>query len=181
MTGALHVGYRRPALAKAGLPSVLLAFGTAYTGHLASGGEAVATVAFAGCALATLLIVPLYLRAVVRAVRGAPLLTLDRAGVTLHSARITLPWPELAEIRIQHGAAGDLLVFVPLDAARVLAGLRGLRRRFARDGMSRVGGPIFVRAAQLASPVEEILAAARHWSAAPVRHRHALGPVGGPR
>jgi hypothetical protein len=181
VTGVLHVGYRRPALAKAGLPALLPAFGTAYTGYLASGGGAVPAVACAGCALATLLIAPLYLRAVVRAVRGAPLLTLDRAGVTLHSARITLPWPELAEIRIQHGAAGDTLVFVPLDAARVLAGLRGLRRRFARDGMSRVGGPIFLRVAQLASPVEEILAAARHWSAAPVRHRPALGPAGGRR
>jgi hypothetical protein len=39
----------------------------------------------------------------------------------------------------------------------------------------RLGGPIFVRVVQLASPLEEVLAAARHWSAAPVRHHHSLG------
>jgi hypothetical protein len=35
----------------------------------------------------------------------APLLTLDRDGVTLHSARIRLPWSNVAEIRIGHTAA----------------------------------------------------------------------------
>jgi hypothetical protein len=50
-----------------------------------------------------------------------------------------------------------------------------MRRRFARDGMRRLGGPIFVRVVQLASPIEEVLAAARRWSAVPVRHHHSLG------
>jgi hypothetical protein len=179
MTDLLAVGYRRPAVTRAGLVPVILLVGTACTGLAAVGaGSVYAVVGLVGCAAATLLIVPLYLRAVVRALRGAPLLTLDRDGVTLHSARIRLPWSNVAQIRIGHighGPAGDTLVFVPADESRVIAELRGLRRRFARDGIRRLGGPIFVRVDQLESPLDEVLAAARRWSAAPVRHHHSLG------
>ena len=169
----LAVGYRRSALAPLGVFTAVLTLATAGTGSIAFGaGLGLTTVAFAACALLTLVFVPLFLRAVVRALRGAPLLTLDRAGVTLHSARVTLPWSNVGEIRIDTTPdRADLLVFVPVDDARAVEELRGLARRFARDGIRRVGGPIFVRVPQLARPIEDVLSAARHLSSAPVRRR----------
>lgn len=171
------VGYRWSALASAGGFAVLLPLATASAAFLTlHAGVVVAAVAFTGFGLVTLAFVPLYLRAVVRALRGAPLLTFSDDGVTLHSAWVTLPWSNLAQIRIDHAPGrSDLIVFVPLDQERVLEGLRGLPRKFARDGISRVGGPIFVRTAQLDRPVEEVLAAARHSSSVPVRHHRTLG------
>jgi hypothetical protein len=171
------VGYRRSALAPPGVLALILPLATAYAGFLALGvGAVLAAVAFTVFGLVTLVLVPLYLRAVVRALRGAPLLTFDADGVTLHSARVTLPWSNVAQIRIDHTPGrADMIVFVPEDPDRAVEGLRGLPRRFARDGIRRVGGPIFVRAAQLASPVEEILAAVRRSTSAPVRHHRTLG------
>jgi hypothetical protein len=183
--GRFAVGYRWAALAPSGVLVVLLPLATAYAAFLALNlGVVIAAVAFTVFGLVTVALVPLYLRAMVRALRGAPLLSFSDRGVTLHSARVTLPWSNLAQIRIDHTPGrSDLIVFVPLDQERVLEGLRGLPRRFARDGVRRVGGPIFVRTAQLTRPVEEILAAARHSSPAPVRHHRTLGrtPAGLPR
>jgi hypothetical protein len=174
--GMLAVGYRRSALAPLGVLAAILALGTAYTGFLALGtGFGLATAAFTVLALLTLVFVPLFLRAVVRALRGAPLLTLDGDGVTLHSARVTLPWSNVAEIRIVHKPGhADLLVFVPADENRAVEALSGLPRRFAADGIRRVGGPIFVRVPQLAAPIEDVLSAAHRLTTAPVRHNHAL-------
>lgn len=174
--GALAVGYRRSALTPLGVFAAILAFGTACTGFLALGdGFGLTTAGFAVCALLTLVFVPLFLRAVVRALRGAPLLTLDAAGVTLHSARVTLPWSNVAQIRIDHEPGhADLLVFVPVDEDRAVEALHGLARRFAADGIRRVGGPIFIRVPQLAEPIEDVLTAARRLSTAPVRHNHTL-------
>jgi hypothetical protein len=157
--------------------AAILALATACTGLPTLGaGFGLATAAFTVCALLTVVFAMLFLRAVVRALRGAPLLTLDRDGVTLHSARVTLPWPNVAEIQIDHKPGhADLLVFVPVDEDRAVEALQGLARRFARDGVRRVGGPIFVRVPQLARPIEDVLSAAHRLSAAPVRHRHALG------
>lgn len=175
--GRSAFGYRRAALVPVGIPAVLLPLVTAYAGYLALGaGVVIAAVVFTVWGLVTLAFVPLYVRAVVRALRGAPLLTFSDGGVTLHSARVTLPWSNLAQIRIDHAPGrSDLMVFVPLDQERVLEGLRGRPRWFARDGVRRVGGPIFVRTTQLASPVEEILTAARDRTSAPVRHHRTLG------
>jgi hypothetical protein len=175
--GHFAVGYRWGALASSAVPVVLLPLASASAAFLTlHAGVVVAAVAFTGFGLVSLALVPLYLRAVVRALRGAPLLTFSGDGVTLHSARVTLPWSNLAQIRIDHAPGRpDLIVFVPLDQERVLEGLRGLPRKFARDGIRRVGGPIFVRPAQLARPVEEVLAAARRSSSAPVRHHRTLG------
>jgi hypothetical protein len=174
--GALAVGYRRSALTPLGVLAAIMALATAYTGFLAlGGGFGPATAAFPVCALLTLFFVPLFLRAVVRALRGAPLLSLDGHGVTLHSARVTLPWSNVAEIRIDHRPGhADLLVFVPVEEDRAVGALRGLPRRFAADGIRRVGGPIFVRVPQLAAPIEDVLAAAHRLSTAPVRHSHHL-------
>jgi hypothetical protein len=170
--GMLAVGYRRSALTPLGVLTAILALATAYTGFVALGtGFGLATAAFTVCALLTLVFVPLFLRAVVRALRGAPLLTLDGGGVTLHSARVTLPWSNVAEIRIVHKPDhADLLVFVPVDETRAVEALNGLPRRFAADGIRRVGGPIFVRVPQLADPIEDVLAAAHRLTTAPVRH-----------
>jgi hypothetical protein len=183
--GRFAVGYRRAALVPSGVFVVALPLATAYAGFLAlNSGVVIAAAAFTVFGLVTLALVPLYLRAVVRAMRGAPLLTFSPDGVTLHSARVTLPWSNLAQIRIDHTPGhADLIVFVPLEQERVLEGLRGLPRKFARDGIRRVGGPIFVRTTQLARPVEEILAAARESTPAPVRHHRKLGrtPVKMPR
>jgi hypothetical protein len=177
---ALSVGYHASTMAKSGIISALFLTAAAYAGYLAAGLDSVlAAFAFVALGLATVLTVPLYLRAVVRALRGAPLLTLDREGVTLHSARIHLPWSNIKEIRIDHtaghGPAHDMIVFVPADEHAAVTPLRGLRRRFARDGIERLGGPIFVRAGHLSTPLEEILTAARKSTPAPIRHNHKLG------
>lgn len=174
--GVIAVRYRRSALGPPGALSLILVLATACTGHLALGsGSGPATAAVTVSALLTLVFVPLYLRAVVRTLRGAPLLSLDRDGVTLHSARVTLPWSNVAEIRIVHKPGhADLLVFVPVDGRQAVESLHGLPRRFASDGIRRVGGPIFLRVPQLADPVEDLLSAARRLTTAPVRHQHAL-------
>lgn len=179
----LVVGYRFPMLAKTGLLAVALPLFAAYCGYIAYGADdpTVAVVGLVGatmCALAALLIVPLYLRAILRALRGAPMLTLDREGVTLHSARVTLPWANVAEVRIDRmtgrGPGADTIVFVPVDENAAVAALRGLPRRFARDGIRRLGGPIALRAAQLTCPVDDFVAVLRSASV-PVRLRHLPG------
>ncbi|MGH3377483.1 MAG: hypothetical protein ACRDP6_22355 [Actinoallomurus sp.] len=178
--GVLAVGYRASSMIVLGLLSVFILLVTAYVGFLAFGiGALFLFVAFVAFALVTLLIVPRYLRALARVLRGAPLLTLDHDGVTFHSAPIAMPWSNIAEIRIDHtagrGARSDTLVFVPVDERAALKSLRGLPRWFARDGIKRVGGPIFMRVGVLACPIEEILAAVQRLTSAPVRHQHALG------
>lgn len=177
--GVLAVGYRASSIVGVGFFALFLLLVTAYSGFLAFGiGAAFFFVPFIAFGLVTLLIVPRYLRAAGRALRGAPLLSLDRDGVVLHSARIVLPWSNVEEIRIDHtagrGARSDTLVFVPVDERAAVQALRGLPRWFARDGIKRLGGPIFVRAGHLAKPIEEILSAARRSTSAPVRHHHAL-------
>ncbi|GAA4623006.1 hypothetical protein GCM10023196_017460 [Actinoallomurus vinaceus] len=112
-------------------------------------------------------------RAAWRATRGRPLLTLDSEQVVLHSARVALPWSNVAEIRIVNrspdGQTAKLIVFVPVDADRAVAGLRGMSRRFARSGMKHVGGPIFVRPEDMTSPFGEFLNAVRALTTVPVR------------
>lgn len=179
------VGYRWSLLLTIGLPlcAVLLAL-TAYTGFLAWALPmmVLGPMAFAIFALMSLVVVPAYLRAVVRALRGVPLLTLDGEGVTLHSARVRLPWSNVAEIRIDRTArrprSSDTIVFVPVDEIRAVEELRGRPRRFARDGIRRLGGPIFVRIGFLACPLDEILAAVRRSTPAPIRDHY---PRGTPR
>ena len=175
--GVLVVGYRRSPLFLSCLPVLVLLFGTIYTGFLMFGLKSVfLALLFVVFALVTLLFVPLYLRAVVRVLIGRPLLTLDGDGVAMHSARIRLPWSNVAEIRIDHTRSGrpaaDMIVFVPRDEREVLATHRRWSRRFARDGIRRHGGPIFLRASVLACPIEKILAAAGRSAPVPVRHRH---------
>lgn len=176
--GVFRVGYRASSLAGSGLLTGIFLLATVYTGFFAFHGAVFLLAAFVVCGLGTLFIGSLQLRAVTRALTGAPLLSLDREGVTLHSARVSLPWSNLKEIRIGHpadrGPNFDTLVFVPADESAAIETLRGLPRWFARDGIKRVGGPIFVRAGHLALPIEDIVHAARQWTSAPVRHHHAL-------
>ncbi|GLY82953.1 hypothetical protein [Actinoallomurus iriomotensis] len=178
----LTVGYRWAAVAKAGLPAVLLPLAAGYAEYIARGdGPLISVLLLVVFGFVTVVFLPLFLRAVVRASRGAPLLTIGEDGVTLHSARVRLPWSNVAEVRVERRPGrAELLVFVPVDAAQVVTAHRGTPRWFARGGIPRVGGPIFVRADQLARPLEEVLAAVRRWTSAPVRRREILrnGPAG---
>lgn len=178
----LTVGYRWSAVAKAGIPAVLLPLAAGYAAYTAlDDGPLISALLLVVFVFVVLVFVPLFLRAVVRASRGAPLLTINEDGVTLHSARVGLPWSNVAEVRVERRPGrAELLVFVPVDAGQVETAHRGTPRWFARSGSSRVGGPIFVRADQLALPLEEVLAAVRRSTSAPVRHRELLrnGPAG---
>ncbi|GAA4623009.1 hypothetical protein GCM10023196_017480 [Actinoallomurus vinaceus] len=134
------------------------------------------------CGLWTVWLGGLVVRAAWRAARRLPFLTLDSDGVMLHSARVALPWSNVAEVRIvsrsPDGRTAKLIVFVPVDTDRAVAGLRGMPRRFARSGIKRVGGPIFVRPYALAMPFEEVLATARTLTTVPIRP--AVDPRSGP-
>ena len=172
----VHVGYRRGArsLRRSALLCALLALCVVVTAEPASHGPAWM---FAFPAIAAAGAVPLCVmtvRAFWRAARGRPLLTLDAHGVRLHSARVTLPWTNVAELRVVT-APPDVrtVVFVPLDAGAALDGLRGMPRWFAKDGIARHGGPVFVRADAMAISLDDLLAAIRDHTGAPIRHRHA--------
>ncbi|WP_322763072.1 hypothetical protein [Frankia sp. Cr2] len=125
---------------------------------------------------ATALIEFLCLRAAWRAFRGFPLLTFDVERVTLHSARVYLAWSDVAEIRIarivRKGRIHDMIVFIPVDADRAMAGLRGLRRQFAREGIKHFGSPVYLRVADLTLPLDDVVTAAQRLTAAPVRHHY---------
>ncbi|MCO6003805.1 hypothetical protein NE236_02325 [Actinoallomurus purpureus] len=147
--------------------------------------EPVAVVLCVVCGVGTVWLGGFVARAVWRTVRRLPLLTLGSERVVLHSARVALPWSDIAEVRIVSRSPDDrtakIIVFVPVDADRVLAGLRGMPRRFARSGIKRVGGPIFVRPHDLAMPFAEVLAAVRRVTAVPVRPAIDPRSVGGMR
>ncbi len=176
----LTVGYKASALRSALLLSVVMAAAIAYAAYLTfgeggGGAPLLPAALLVVVALASAVIVPLSLRAGWRFVLRRPLLTLDATGVTLHSARVSLPWSGLSEIRIsQRGPLPDLLVFVAADPERALASLRGLPRWFARDGIRKVGGPVFVRVQDLSCPLDDVLAAARRYTDAPVNRRTVL-------
>ncbi|WP_329257661.1 hypothetical protein OG417_19225 [Actinoallomurus sp. NBC_01490] len=161
---------------------LLLPVAVGYAAYTVRGdGRPVFTFVFFCFLFVAFVFVPRFLRTVVRALSGAPLLTINEDGVTLHSARVGLPWSNVAEVRVERRPGrAELLVFVPVDAQRVAAAHRGTSRRFVRSGIPRVGGPIFVRADQLTLPLEEVLAAVRRSTSAPVRHREMLrnGPAG---
>ena len=179
----LEIGYKRgsTSVRQSVLLCLLALAAAAFAGSqaLRNGlGNPLWAVGFLTSGVLTVLIVPLTVRAIWRMARGRPLLTLDGDGVTLHSARVTLPWSNISEIRITHtaqkGQTISTIVFVPVDAERATAGLHGLRRRFAADGIRRVGGPIFARVHDLALPLDDIIAGTRRLTAAPVRHQHHL-------
>ncbi|MFB9835664.1 hypothetical protein [Actinoallomurus acaciae] len=178
----LTVGYRWSGVAKAGILAMLPPLAAGYAAYaVLDDGPLISTPFLVAFVFVALVFVPLFLRAVVRALRGAPLLTISEDGVTLHSARVGLPWSNVAEVRVERRPGrAELLVFVPVDAGQVETAHRGTARWFARSGSSRVGGPIFVRADQLTLPLEEVLAAVRRSTSAPVRHRELLrnGPPG---
>lgn len=175
--GVLAFGYRRRALIQVTIIAAGLLAGAVYLGILMLGGLGIATVVFVVYLPLSFVFMMVVSRALARGLRGDPLLSLDGDGVTLHSARVTLPWSNVAEVRIEHRPRrGDLLVFVPADERLAVEGLRGVPGKFARDGIQRVGGPIFVRTPQLAAPIEEVLSAVRRLSDAPVRHRQVRRP-----
>jgi hypothetical protein len=127
------------------------------------------------CLVVSLFLAVLFGRAVWRAFRGLPLLTLDDEGVTLHSARTHLDWANVAEIRIVPTAKqgrNKVIVFVPVDAQRSMDGLSWYGRWFARDGIRRLGSPVFAPVEGL--PIDEVVAAARRFTRVRIHHEHRL-------
>ena len=173
---AVEIGYAWPGMRESVALSAIGLLLTGYVGLRAVGGGsvdpvfAVLSVVFG---LSTALLAGYVARAVWRAKRRRPLLTLDSEGVVLHSARVSLPWSNIAEVRILNrspdGRTAKLIVFAPVDAGRAVAGLRGMPRRFARDGIERVGGPIFARPHDMAMPLDQVLAAVRRLTTVPIR------------
>lgn len=125
--------------------------------------------------LVDLLVLPFFVRMYWRALRGLPFLTLDADGVTSHATRLRLAWSDVAEVRVVPSARRDTMIaFVPVDPQRAMEGLGWWRRRLAGDGMRRVGGHVFAPAEGLAAPIEDVLAAARRFTPARIRHEYRL-------
>lgn len=117
-------------------------------------------------------------RAVVRAMTGRPLLSLDADGVLLHSVRLRVAWSDVAQIRLVQTRPGSrtmMLVFVPHDPGRVAAGRGPWARLFARDYTRRLGSPIVAPVDDVAAEVDEMLRVARHYTDAPVRRQYSVG------
>lgn len=174
----LRVGYRRgsASLWRAGLLCALVGTVTAMLIAYAVGGNAVASYGAAVCGLTFVFLAAMTGRAVWRMVRNRPLLTLDAGGVTLHSARVSLRWLDVAEVRVVTRPDGvRTVVFVAEDPDLALGRLQGLAFWFAKDGIERVGGPVFVRARDLAIDLEELLTAIHRFTAAPIKQRYVAG------
>jgi hypothetical protein len=175
-SAVVEIGYGRPGLREVVAFPLIGLLATVFLGLMATKEGSVNPVTAALCVLCgvgTAWLGGSVARAAWRAARRRPLLTLDSERVVLHSARVALPWSDVAELRIVNrspdGRTAKLIVFVPVDADRVIAGLRGMPRRFARSGIRRLGGPIFVRPEDLAMPFDEVLAAVRRLAAVPIR------------
>jgi hypothetical protein len=122
-------------------------------------------------------------RAAVRAVTGRPLLSLDAGGVTLHSIRLRVAWPNVAQIRLVPAAARSramMLVFVPHDPARITEGRGPWARWFARSYTRRLGSPIVAPVSGLAVAVDEVLRVAGCYTDAPVRRQYPVGVAAPP-
>lgn len=180
---AVHnIGYAHSALKDVGVICLLVVAGAGWSGYrtFGAGGFRVGylPVVFVS-GVAAMFLVPLTARAIWRASRGRPLLTLTASGVVLHSAGVRLPWSNVAEIQIIHRVGRhrrtDIVVFVPVDPGMALHGLRGRARWFARDAVRRVGGPILVRVGSMRSPLPEVLNTIRALTSAPIRHKDLRG------
>jgi hypothetical protein len=171
--GPVHVGYRRGAASLRQFALVCLLFAAA-TALIVDDGrdDGMAYVAVVPAAV-FVYFTAMAVRAYWRSARGRPLLTLDDDGVTLHSARVTLPWANVAEVKIVTAPAGvRTVIFVARDDDAVLDALRGPARQFAKDGIARVGGPVFARAHDLAMPLEELLSAVHRFTGVPINQRY---------
>lgn len=171
----LRVGYRRgsASLWQALLVCVLLGALAGLLIEAALVGSLVAALGATFCGLIFVFFAVMTGRALWRKVRGRPLLTLDAHGVTLNSARVTVRWCDIAEVRVVTAPGGvRTVVFVAADDDLVLGLLQGLPYWFARDGINRVGGPIFVRAHDLAIDLEELLAAVHRFTTVPIKQRY---------
>jgi hypothetical protein len=131
--------------------------------------------------IVAILIVPLVLqiRLLVRAVgKRRPLVSLDAGGVQLPDLGGSLPWAELAEVRLfrwrgayqRSGQPSVIVAFVPRDPAAVLSSLRpaGLRRWRLERALRKRGTPLTVldQLADRSGP--EIAAAVRAFALVPV-------------
>lgn len=173
----VRVGYRRgsSSLWRALLMCVLFGGSTGFAIDVALRGSLTALLGAIVVGLFFVLFTVMTGRAVWRAVRNRPLLTLDAFGVTLNSARVSVRWCDVAEVRVVT-APGDVrtVVFVAADEDLVLGRLQGLPYWFAKNGIDRVGGPVYVRAHDLAIDLEELLAAVHRFTAVPIKQRYTV-------
>lgn len=108
---------------------------------------------------------------------GAIALHMDASGVTAPALGISLPWPEITELRIvpNQNANGtitrqrDFVAFVPADPQAAVAGLRGRRARMGRNLIKAYGSPLALTDRMVDSTIEDILGDARRFTKAPVR------------
>ncbi len=106
-----------------------------------------------------------------------PILTLDADGVHMPRYRYTLPWPELAEVRLiplqgsRRGRrqATTIVAFVPADPQASLRALQGngAGRRFEKS-CQLYGTPITIADRMIDKPAEQITAAASAFAPVPV-------------
>ena len=106
-----------------------------------------------------------------------PILTLDAAGVHMPRYRYTLPWPELAEVRLIPMQASrrarrqptTIIAFVPADPQAALRALRanGAGRRFGKS-CQLYGTPLTLADRLMDQPASQIAAAASAFAPVPV-------------
>jgi hypothetical protein len=126
------------------------------------------------------LLVPILVRLVYRLVRRVrpwePPVVLDAAGITLPALGVRVAWPEIAEIRVSPVRGGGtrtarrrVAAFVVNDAEAVVSRFQPFARKAARRSLEAYGTPIAVPDLLLERSAEDIVAAARAFTSAPVR------------
>lgn len=140
----------------------------------------VALLALAGVLTAggLLSIVPLTVVLVRSVVAPRPVVAMDSGGLQLPDFAGSLPWAELAEVRLisgrgfpRSGQPYTIVAFVPRDPASVLSSLRptGRRRRKLEKLLQLYGTPLVVADLLADHSGAEIAAAAAAFTVAPVR------------
>jgi hypothetical protein len=101
------------------------------------------------------------LRAVLRLVRGRPLLIATREGVDDGGSVVAagfLPWSEVGSIDVLPARGGDVLVIGVRDPEAVLARATPARARMGRAQAGRLGSPVVLPPTVLPVPARELAA-----------------------
>ncbi|WP_433787661.1 STM3941 family protein [Actinomycetospora sp. CA-101289] len=98
-------------------------------------------------------------RAVLRLVRGRPLLVVTREGVDDGGSIVAagfLPWSEVGAIDVLAGRGGGMLVIGVRDPEAVLSRATPARARVARTQAGRLGSPVVLPPTVLPLPAAEV-------------------------
>ena len=126
------------------------------------------------------LLIALALLAAIRVLRWGlrrPILRLDAGGVHMPRYRYTLPWPEMAEVRLiplrafrRGRQPATIIAFVPADPQAAVRALRanGAGRRLEKS-CRLYGTPLTLVDRMMDQPADRITAAATAWAPVPVR------------